>query len=73
MEFDMAAETPVLRVRTYSTHYKKLSAETPQYAAWYKAQEQPKMTDAQFHAADDFQIDPTDFRQRFDETARAPE
>ena len=67
MRFDMAPATPTIRVRTYSTHYKKQSSDTAEYAAWYKAAEKPKMTDEQFHGQDDFTIDLTGFRARFGE------
>lgn len=70
MTFDMAPATPVVRVRTYSTHYQKLSSATPDYAAWYKPDEKPKLSDADFLAGDEFGIDLTDFRARFDKTAK---
>lgn len=66
MEFDMSAATPVVRVKTYSTHYKSRSTETPQYAAWYKAQEKPQLSDEAFHREDDFTVELADFRARFD-------
>lgn len=66
MTFDMAAATPTIKVRTYSTHYKKLSVDTPDYVKWYRDHEQPKMSDADFQKADDFAIELTDFRARFD-------
>lgn len=65
MTFDMASETPTIRVRTYSTHYHKQSSDTADYAAWYKAAEKPKLTDEQFHGQDDFSIALTGFRARF--------
>lgn len=65
MEFDLGASTPVMRVKTYSTHYKKLSGDTPEYAKWYRDHEQPGMSDADFYAADDFVIKLADFHQRF--------
>jgi hypothetical protein len=65
MTFDMAPATPVVHVRTRSTHYKALSTEAPDYAAWYRKQEKPKLTDAQYLAEDDFTIDLDDFRARF--------
>ncbi|ARS28501.1 metallophosphoesterase [Sphingomonas sp. KC8] len=65
MTFDLAGEKPAIRVRTYSTHYKQSSKDTLEYAQWYKAGEQPDMTNEQFHAADDFTIDLTDFHSRF--------
>lgn len=70
MTFDMAAPTPLVRVHTYSTHYKRLGSHTPTYAAWYKAQEKPQLSDAAFLGTDDFTIDLDDFRARFDRTAR---
>lgn len=65
LRFDMAGATPTVHVRTYSTHYKKQSVDTPEYAAWYKAHEKPKMSDADFHGQDDFKFDLTDFQTRF--------
>ncbi len=65
MTFDMSAGTPALRVRTYSSHYRRFSTEVPEYAAWYKPDEAPQLSDAAFHARDDFAIPLTDFRQRF--------
>jgi hypothetical protein len=63
--FDLGAETPKLSVRTYSTHYGVGSRDLDTYAEWYRGHEQPEMTDAEFHAADDFEIELTDFRRRF--------
>ncbi len=71
MTFDMAAVVPTIKVRTYSTHYKTRSIDTPDYAKWYKAQEKPKLSDEAFHAEDDFTISLADFRKRFDKTAKA--
>ena len=65
MRFDMAGETPVIHVQTYSTHYKKQSRDTAEYAAWYKAAEKPKLSDEQFHGQDDYTIELTGFRKRF--------
>ena len=70
MTFDLGAEPPRIQVRTYSTHYQKFSSEIPDYASWYRDQEQPQMTDAEFHAADQFVIELTDFRQRFDQAGK---
>jgi Calcineurin-like phosphoesterase len=70
MQFDMGAEVPVIRVRTYSTLYKAESDELPNYAAWYRPHEQPKMSDADFLAAEEFTLELTDFRKRFDRRAR---
>lgn len=57
--------TPSIRVRTYSTLYKSFSTDTPQYIAWYKEQEKPQLSDAEYLAADDFTIELTDFVERF--------
>jgi hypothetical protein len=65
MTFEMGAAVPVVRVRTYSSHYKKFSTELSEYPAWYKADEKPQLTDAEFHAQDDFRLELTDFRARF--------
>jgi hypothetical protein len=70
MEFDLGADQPLMRVKTYSTHYKQLSGDTPQYAQWYRHHEQPRMSDAEFYAADDFVVELKDFRQRFESTAK---
>lgn len=72
MEFDMSAPTPLLRVRTYSTHYDAFSIDTPRYAAWYKAEEKPALDDEAFHRQDDFVLELTDFRDRFDRHAQIP-
>jgi 3',5'-cyclic AMP phosphodiesterase CpdA len=65
MTFDLAAPTPRVHVHTYSTVYKRESVDTPAYAAWYKAQEKPGLSDADFKSADDFSFDLPDFRRRF--------
>ncbi len=65
MTFDTAAETPVLRVRSYSAHYGGYSTELPAYASWYKAHEDPKLSDADFLQEDDFTLDLHGFRERF--------
>ncbi|MEO7465714.1 MAG: serine/threonine protein phosphatase [Sphingobium limneticum] len=65
LAFDMAGKTPKVHVQTYSTHYKKQSVDTVDYAGWYKAKEKPRMSDADFHGQDDFSFDLTDFRTRF--------
>lgn len=63
--FDLATEPPTLRVRTFSTHYGKFSSELPSYAAWYREHEQKDMTDAEFLAAEDYELELDDFRARF--------
>jgi hypothetical protein len=65
MAFDMGGATPTVHVHTYSTHYKKESIDTADYAAWYKPHEKPTLSDADFHAQDDFMIELSDFRERF--------
>ena len=65
LEFDTASESPQIAVRTYSTHFGRLSSETPSYAEWYREQEQPAMSDAEFLAADEFVLELPDFRERF--------
>lgn len=63
LHFDIAADT--LRVKTWSSHYRSFSRDLPDYARWYREHEQPGMTDAEFHGADDFTLDLQGFRQRF--------
>ena len=70
MTFDMTGETPRVHVHTYSTVYKTESLDAPDYVSWYKAKEKPQLSDADFHAADDFTFDLTDFRQRFGKGGR---
>jgi len=72
MEFDMSTPAPLIRVRTYSTHYEAFSTDTPRYAAWYKAEEKPALDDEAFHRQDDFVLELTDFRSRFDRHAQIP-
>jgi hypothetical protein len=70
MAFDMGAKVPTIRVRTYSTYYKAYSNELPSYAGWYKAEEWPALSDAAFNREDDFTLELTDFRARFDKIGR---
>jgi GNAT superfamily N-acetyltransferase len=65
LDFDLGAERPRLSVRTYSSHYETYSIDLPSYVAWYRDHEQPGMSDVEFHAADEFEIELTDFRARF--------
>lgn len=69
MTFDMSAPVPVLRVRTYSTHYKAFASEFPPYAAWYKGKEKPELSDSDFIAEEEFEIPLDDFKQRFGASA----
>lgn len=71
MQFDTAAAMPTVVVKTYSTHYDVLSDDLPQYAKWYKAVEQPAMTDEQFYQADSYTLELDDFRARFGEPQSA--
>ncbi|MFC6634350.1 metallophosphoesterase [Microbulbifer taiwanensis] len=65
LTFDFRGEVPTIKVRTYSTHYQVESAKHPEYADWYKHQEQPYMSDDQFIGTDHFNVKLVDFRQRF--------
>lgn len=65
MQFDFSGEIPLVAVRTYSPHYGGFSVDFENYANWYKAQEKPDATDAEFMMADDFTLQLTDFRSRF--------
>jgi len=70
MSFEMGADVPLMKVATYSTYYRKASRETEEYAAWYKADEKPELSDEAYHDEDDYSITLEDFRARFDATAR---
>jgi len=65
LEFNLAAATPWVVVRTYSTHYRKLSSELATYAGWYREHEQPEMSDDEFLAEEAFELELVDFRERF--------
>ncbi len=65
MHFDFTGDTPLLRVSTYSSHYKVQSRELDEYASWYRQYEQPEMNDEEFVEADNFTLELTDFYQRF--------
>lgn len=65
LELDLAAESPRLVVRTYSTHYDAFSGELETYAEWYREHEQPALDDEEFLATDEFTIELRDFRERF--------
>lgn len=65
MEFNLGSEKPYIAVKTYSSHYQKYSGEESNYATWYRAHEQPEMSDEQFYQADDFRIELPNFHQRF--------
>lgn len=65
MQFDLNTKAPHISIKTYSSHYKKYSAQESNYAKWYRAHEQPAMSDEEFYQADDFRIELPDFHQRF--------
>lgn len=65
LRFDTASDPPTIQMRTFSTYYDQYSSELAEYAAWYRAHEQSKMTDAEFLAAEDYEIVLEDFRSRF--------
>ena len=65
MRFDFTSTLATIRVKTYSTYYHKYSSEVEQYARWYKAGEQPDMSEAEFFTSDDFVVSLEDFQQRF--------
>jgi len=67
MQFDFSAELATIRVKTYSSYFGQYSNEVDNYANWYKAREQPDLSDLEFYAADDFTIRLHDFFERFGE------
>ncbi len=72
LRFDLSRKQPRIVVKTYSSHYNTYSGELDSYSAWYKKQEQPQMTEAEFYAADDYIIELTDFHQRFKPNTQKP-
>ena len=64
MRFELG-DSPRVTVTTWSSHYKSLSTDLPTYADWYKAREQPHLTDAEYHATDSFVLDLGGFHERF--------
>lgn len=70
MRFDMDGDVPTIKVETYSSRLRKFSRDTAQYAAWYKQQEKPTLSDAAFHGEDNFTIFLDDFRKRFGPPAK---
>jgi hypothetical protein len=65
MVFHIHGDNLRIDVKTYSSHYEKYSSELASYAQWYKADEQPDMTDEQFANADEFTIELSDFHSRY--------
>ena len=70
LEFDTTVDPPRIAMRTYSTHYGKHASEMPDYVAWYRDHEQKGMSDADFMAAEEYEIVLTDFRARFGAPSR---
>ena len=58
-------ETPRVSVRTYSTHYQSFSRDLESYVEWYREDEHPELSAAEFHATDEFVLELPDFRARF--------
>ena len=71
MVFHTYGEKPRIDIRTYSSHYGMYSSEMETYADWYRADEQPDMTDEQFVNADQFTIELSDFYARFGMQSRS--
>jgi hypothetical protein len=67
MQFNTALSVPTVDVKTYSSHYNVLSDDLAQYATWYKAGEQPQMSDEEFYRADSYTLVLSDFKARFGE------
>jgi hypothetical protein len=66
LTFRLGGASPGIRVRTYSTHYKKFSIELAGYAGWYKGHDgQSALTDEEYLKRDDFTIALSDFHARF--------
>ncbi|MBB4838563.1 hypothetical protein HNP52_001632 [Sphingomonas kyeonggiensis] len=66
LTFRLDGSKPSVRVRTWSTFYKKFSTELPDYAAWYKAHEgMAKLSDAEYLKRDDFSFELPDYQARF--------
>lgn len=65
MRFDMSGDDPTIAVKTYSTHYRAYATDIANYAAWYRDQEKPGMSDEAFATQDTFEISLDDFRKRF--------
>jgi len=65
LQFDLDEAIPSIHVRTYSTFYNAFSSDLPTYAQWYKKDEWPTLSDADFLKQDDFVIYLGDFRERF--------
>lgn len=65
LRFELGSATPRIAVRTYSTYFKRTSSELAEYADWYREHEQAGMSDAEFLAAEHYELTLEDFRERF--------
>lgn len=65
LRFDTASDPPTIEMETFSTYYEQYSSEQPEYTDRYREHEQPKMTDEEFLAAEEYEIVLDDFRMRF--------
>ena len=65
LSFDLAGDSPAMKVRTFSTHYDMHSSELETYSAWYREHEQPDKSDEEFLASEEFDVSLEDFRERF--------
>ncbi|MBW2292646.1 MAG: metallophosphoesterase [Deltaproteobacteria bacterium] len=65
MTFDLESDPPRVEVRTWSSHYLASARDLETYAAWYRAHEQPGMSDGEFIAEDSFELLLDDFHDRF--------
>lgn len=67
LTFHLESDVPSLAVKTYSTYYNSYASDLPTYVQWYKPDEQPDMTDAEFLEAEEFTLELDNFRARFGE------
>lgn len=67
LDFDLSGDAALIHVKTYSSHYGAYSSNLQSYPDWYKEQENPELTDAQFYAADEYTIIMGDFFERYGE------
>jgi hypothetical protein len=65
LEFDFTGPLVSLRVRTYSTHFKAYAGDLPRYGEWYRLNEKPHLSDAEFIGEDEFTLVLDDFFRRF--------
>lgn len=71
LRFDFSNETPVVQVRTYSTHYERYASDAPQeHSQWYRAAERPADSDEAFMQAEEYSFVLSDFRARFGSPAQ---